>query len=249
VIGAVMVEIPAKAMAPMQRAPSMHLSSLAHSAPEHDNLRMKPTSKYFDTIRVSSSRAGAAKKPVEKTCDWSGCQHPGTHKAPKARGGDGRYYLFCIDHVRQYNASYNYFDGMSDAQVAQFQKDAATGHRPTWKTGAEALDHGTNKGARSADPETLRDSRSQTAKEFFAYRAKRMAGAKAEPRRYVRPLERKSLETMNLPETATKNDIKARFKELVKLHHPDANGGDTRSEETLREIIQAYNILKSAGHV
>jgi hypothetical protein len=209
---------------------------------------MKPTSKYFDTIRIKTSSAAGKAKPQEKSCDWSGCEHPGKHKAPKARGGNGRYYMFCIDHVRQYNASYNYFDGMSDAQVSQFQKDAATGHRPTWKTGAEALNHGTTQGARTSDPETL-GAQSKTAKDFFAYRAKRMAGEKSEPRRYVRPLERKSLETMNLPETATREDIKAKFKELVKLHHPDANGGDTRSEDTLREIIQAYNILKSAGHV
>ena len=41
--------------------------------------------------------------------------------------------------------------------------------------------------------------------------------------------------------------IKARFKELVKRHHPDANGGDRSSEDKLREIIQAYNYLKSIG--
>jgi DnaJ-class molecular chaperone len=52
-----------------------------------------------------------------------------------------------------------------------------------------------------------------------------------------------------LKQGATKGEIKARFKELVKLHHPDANGGDTRSEEKLREIIQAYNYLKQAGLV
>jgi hypothetical protein len=208
---------------------------------------MKPTSKYFDSIRIKSG-AGGARQAGPRGCDWSGCANPGTHKAPKARGGDGRYYMFCLDHVRQYNANYNYFDGMSDSQVAQFQKDAATGHRPTWKTGAEALDHGTAKGARTADPDSVGSEKIRTAQEFFAYRAKRMAGEKDEPRRYVKPLERKSLETMNLPETATRAQIKTRFKELVKLHHPDANGGDTRSEDTLREIIQAYNILKSAGH-
>lgn len=54
---------------------------------------------------------------------------------------------------------------------------------------------------------------------------------------------------MHLAEGATKEEIKARFKELVKRHHPDANGGDTRSEDTLREIIQAYNYLKQAGLV
>ena len=54
---------------------------------------------------------------------------------------------------------------------------------------------------------------------------------------------------MHLPETATKAEIKARFKELVKRHHPDSNGGDRGSEDKLREIIQAYNYLKQAGLV
>jgi DnaJ-class molecular chaperone len=44
-------------------------------------------------------------------------------------------------------------------------------------------------------------------------------------------------------------EIKARFKELVKRHHPDANGGDRGAEDKLREIIQAYNYLKQAGLV
>ena len=65
----------------------------------------------------------------------------------------------------------------------------------------------------------------------------------------MRPLERKSLEALNLTAAATKAEIKTRFKELVKLHHPDANGGDNRSEDKLREIIQAYNYLKQAGLV
>ena len=52
------------------------------------------------------------------------------------RGQEGRYYLFCLDHVRQFNASYNYFDGWSNAEVEAFQKDAVIGHRPTWKAGS-----------------------------------------------------------------------------------------------------------------
>jgi curved DNA-binding protein CbpA len=82
---------------------------------------------------------------------------------------------------------------------------------------------------------------------FFSWRAKRMAGADEEPQRYLKPLERKALDKLHLPETASKGQIKSRFKELVKRHHPDANGGDRRSEDTLREIIQAYKHLKLAG--
>ena len=70
-----------------------------------------------------------------------------------------------------------------------------------------------------------------------------------ERRRTLRPLELKSLESLNLSAGAARDEIKARFKELVKRHHPDANGGDKRSEDKLREIIQAYNYLKQAGLV
>ena len=101
---------------------------------------MKTTSKYFDKIRVSTAREAAAAERAAKDrqppCQWKGCDKPGPHRAPMGRGRDGQYYFFCVDHVRQYNQSYNYFDGMNDSEVADFQKDAMTGHRPTWKMGA-----------------------------------------------------------------------------------------------------------------
>jgi hypothetical protein len=84
---------------------------------------------------------------------------------------------------------------------------------------------------------------------FFAWRARAAREAPVESRRQLKPLEKKSLETLNLTGSATRAEIKARFKELVKVHHPDANGGDARSGDKLREIIQAYNFLKQAGHV
>ena len=65
----------------------------------------------------------------------------------------------------------------------------------------------------------------------------------------MKPLELKSLEALDLAEGVDRVQIKAKFKELVKRHHPDANGGDKRSENRLREIIQAYNYLKQAGLV
>ena len=59
--------------------------------------------------------------------------------------------------------------------------------------------------------------------------------------------QRKALDALGLEADAQRAEIKARFKALVKRHHPDANGGDRSSEDRLREIIQAYNYLKSAG--
>lgn len=209
---------------------------------------MKLNSKYFDSIRVGAK--GPRKNDAEKRvpgCQWKGCDRPGPHRAPKGRGRDGEYFFFCTDHVREYNASYNYFDGMSDEQVSEFQKDAMTGHRPTWKVGANSWAHGTKDGISPGhagrETDRLNDPHG-----FFADRARQAREEPvAERRRHLKPIERKSLDALHLDETATKEEIKSRFKELVKRHHPDANGGDTRSEDTLREIIQAYNYLKQAG--
>lgn len=207
---------------------------------------MKLTSKYFDSLR---SKPGAKPEPQVKSCQWRGCTNAGNHRAPMGRGHEGKYYLFCESHVRQYNASYNYFDGMSDKDVEKFQKDAITGHRPTWKTGTAGW--APSSGDRTGGGEGFETAkgRRNDPSGFANWRAKRTAAPEEEPRRYVRPLERKALEALNLDETARSDDIKARFKDLVKRHHPDANGGDKSSEDRLREIIQAYNQLKSAGLV
>ena len=205
---------------------------------------MKLDSKIFDSIRVSGKRNSPKRADSVSPCQWKGCEKPGPHKAPAGRGKEGQYYNFCLDHVRHYNAGYNYFDGMNDAEVDEFRKDALTGHRPTWKVGANAWAHGTRDNIRNAET-----AAGVGTNEHFAARAKKARAAPPETRRQLRPLERKGLRTLDLPDSASREDIKARFKALVKVHHPDANGGDSRSEEKLREIIQAYNYLKQAGMV
>ena len=68
----------------------------------------------------------------------------------------------------------------------------------------------------------------------------------AQEARPVRNAERKAFDTLGLEIDAEAAEIKARFKELVKRHHPDANGGDRSTEDRLVAVIQAYNYLKSA---
>ena len=207
---------------------------------------MKLDSKYFDSIRVKSAADQKAPSRLPP-CQWKGCTADARYRAPRGRGFEGRYFTFCLDHVRQYNATYNFFDGMSDDQVAHFQKDALTGHRPTWKAGANAWAHGTNGQKRTGDAGPNPGPSDPHA--FFAWRRHRDGAPDVSPTRPLKPLEKRAFDQLNLSEQATRVDIKARFKELVKLHHPDANGGDKRSEDKLREIIQAYNYLKQAGLV
>jgi DnaJ-class molecular chaperone len=126
--------------------------------------------------------------------------------------------------------------------VEAYQKDSLTGHRPTWKVGANSWAHGTRHGL---DPASAHGQRFSDPHDFFDWRD----GPSGAHRRPLKPLELKSLEALDLAQGAERHEIKARFKELVKRHHPDANGGDKRSEDKLREIIQAYNYLKQAGLV
>ena len=107
------------------------------------------------------------------------------YRAPRGRGRDGQYYIFCIDHVRQYNASYNYFDGMNDREVEDFQKDALTGHRPTWNVGLNLSNkskqpRGAANGSAGPQPATLR---ALDPHGFFAWRARAAREAPAEERR------------------------------------------------------------------
>jgi curved DNA-binding protein CbpA len=208
---------------------------------------MKLDSKYFDSVRMVRDHEKAAAREAAPMCAWKGCQSPGLYRAPRGRGQEGRFHLLCLDHIREFNASYNYFDGWSNAEVEAYQKNNATGHRTTWKVGANAWAHGTRTGAIHTGEgwRTANDPHS-----FFAWRSARGGEDSAlDARRRLKPLELKALETLNLAVEAGRMEIKARFKELVKRHHPDANGGDKRSEDKLREIIQAYNYLKQAGLV
>ncbi|MEL6288394.1 MAG: J domain-containing protein [Pseudomonadota bacterium] len=208
---------------------------------------MKLDSKYFDSIRVKPRGKG---KPAEDqqtvtgTCQWRGCQKPATNRAPRGRGREGEYFSFCMDHVRTYNKSYNYFSGMSDEEFVDYQKSAATGHRPTWTVGSNGTTT-TDGPARKPRPRRGFDPA------FAAHDPHGLFGEQATPeklrRRPVRSMERKALQEMHLPDDASKEEIKARFKELVKRHHPDSNGGDRGAEDKLREVIQAYNYLKKAG--
>src|ERR1700712_3170751 len=98
---------------------------------------MKFDSPFFDRIRVKPGQDRRVRTDLP-TCDWPGCSAEASHRAPKGRQREGEYWRFCLAHVREYNHSYNYFAGMTDDAVALFQKDALTGHRPTWKMGNDS---------------------------------------------------------------------------------------------------------------
>jgi curved DNA-binding protein CbpA len=163
------------------------------------------------------------------------------HRAPKGRGREGQYWRFCIGHVREYNAAYNYFTGMTDEDVQQYQKEAVVGHRPTWNMsagGRRRRDGGTN-------PEEFDYLDPLGVMRSGGFERARAAPEPATPRRPGPVVQ--ALETLGLDENAGAVEIKAQYQVLVKRFHPDAHGGDRSFEPRLRDIINAHGTLKAAG--
>jgi len=207
---------------------------------------MKSDSPLFDGIRVKPDKDRRLRAQCA-ACEWPNCKAPGTHRAPKGRLREREYWQFCLDHVREYNHSYNFFDGMSLDDIAQYQRDAVIGHRPTWKMGMNGGRPPTRSYSARFQPEFGGANDPFGVFREFGGAAGARSGAERPEARAVRNAERKALDSLGLEASASAADVKTRFKALVKRHHPDANGGDRSSEDKLREIIQAYKYLKSIG--
>lgn len=205
---------------------------------------MNINSRLFDSIRIGPSEAEAVVDGDAPRCNHAGCTRAGEFRAPMGRGREGQFFLFCMEHVKEYNASYNYFAGMDDDALAAYQKQEEIGHRPTWKLGVNSKAARMAQRGRKANGEAGADM--HDAFNLFGARTGQQA-ARQEPR--VGVVAMKALETLGLDDTADSTAIKARYKELVKRFHPDANGGDRSREGTLQEILKAYQQLKSVGMV
>ncbi len=166
-----------------------------------------------------------------RVCAHSGCPAEGTHRAPQDREDLRSYVWFCLDHVREYNKAWDFFSGMSRSQIEAFRVDAITGHRPTWPIGLRAaqLSAFARKGLRDA----------------FGV----LGGGSAEAGAAAPALTREhrdALAVLDLGAAADAEEMKARYKQLVKRFHPDANGGDKTAEERFKTINQAYTFLRSS---
>ena len=158
-----------------------------------------------------------------------GCGAPGEYRAPKSRDNLHEYWWFCLEHVRAYNASWDFYKGMSAAEIER-QMRADTGwQRPTWPLG--------RLGAATWEDELLRDPLN------ILERGPRRPGHPAE--RQQMPAElREPMAALGLEWPVTLDALKARYKELAKRHHPDANGGDRGAEERLKTINLAYAAVR-----
>ena len=136
-----------------------------------------------------------------------------------------------MDHVREYNKAWNFFEGMAPEDVEEHTINAFYGDRPTWKYGVNG---------------DFQDDLRAKAWQFYK-------GSEYDPRRENRnhgfdkhSPEFEALAIMGLEPPFTLDELKAHYKELAKKHHPDLNGGCAKSEEVLKSINMAYTLLKVA---
>ncbi|MBM3488227.1 MAG: J domain-containing protein [Alphaproteobacteria bacterium] len=170
-----------------------------------------------------------------------GCTAIGRYPAPRARNALKDYYWFCLPHVREYNAAWNYYAGMNEADIERHIRADTTWWRPTWPLG-------TGRGP-TMRPERMwfSDAFNVFGEEWAEGTARAGAAAEDDRRRSraVTPEER-ALAVLELSPPVTRARVKARYLELVKRLHPDANGGDKSAEEKLKLINRAYTTLKNA---
>ena len=176
-----------------------------------------------------------ALKPGERACDHPGCRTAGSTRAPKSRDLLGEHYWFCQSHAAEYNRSWNFFAGMSEEEIeARISDDIVSGGRPTWPLKASA---GSREAAASKG--FFRDA-------FGLFGGGAQAKDRAVRERGLGRLEVQALADLDLEPGVEGPAIRARYAELVKRCHPDANGGDRSAEHKLQRVIRAYKTLRKA---
>lgn len=167
--------------------------------------------------------------PATRRCDQKGCQREGIYRAPQSTAQLGSYFWFCLEHVRLYNASWNYGGDWTPEQIEQKIR-----HDALWERQPHPMH-------RQGDriEEILRD------------KARSVRAGKSSPvrnRTYPPHLPRdvrNALDFFDLPYPLDTIQLRTRYLHMVKEYHPDTRRGDSRMEEQLKKVTHSYTVLKS----
>lgn len=203
---------------------------------------------YSETMRRYTTDPEIATEPAVcvRPCDHPGCEACGDFRAPRSRLELNRYYWFCLEHVRAYNSAWNYYVGMNDMEIeAEIRRDTVW-QRPSWKLGERHGPGPQMTGPRMRDPFGFYAGTG--ARGAYQDRARGTGGQSGHAGSAARAASAReqALAVFDMEPPITPIRLKARYKVLVKEHHPDAHGGDKEAEEKLKIINQAYATLKAS---
>jgi hypothetical protein len=175
-------------------------------------------------------------QPKGRLCDAPDCAEMAEHRAPLSRERLDQFYWFCLDHAREYNKAWDYYKGMTATEIEWHIQQDLQWRRPTWPLGGRSTGPHGPTGNAFADVFGLFDESEETVS--TGRRARKPGGGSVEER---------ALDVLDLDAPSSPAHIKARYKELVKRLHPDANGGDKSAEEKLKLVNQAYATLRNSA--
>ncbi len=194
--------------------------------------------------RSAAHKASMAKRALRRDaaepsfpprpCEALGCAEPGEYRAPKSRNSLNEYKWFCLPHVREFNATWDYYKGMNEAEIEANLRLDTSWQRPTWPLGRLG---GFNP---FAEDGYLRDPLGMLRDTPLHQGRRQQAPKPAGPP----PELRAALDVMGLEWPLDTLILRARYKELAKRFHPDANGGDREAEEKLKDVNRAYSLLR-----
>lgn len=175
-----------------------------------------------------------------RTCAFPGCEEPGEFRAPPLEGaGDGegppQFRWFCLEHVRAFNAGYNYFDGMTADEIHRAQRPMAGWERETRAFARAGEGDRPPRWADFTDP-----------LDAIGARFRRTAAPERTDGKPLSGEDRRSLDVLGLSADADRTALRRRYSELVRRYHPDRNGGDRSHEGELQKVIAAYQQLRQA---
>ncbi|MEM8789728.1 MAG: J domain-containing protein [Pseudomonadota bacterium] len=207
---------------------------------------MKAKSPFDFDISVTAdkkrrARARGMSGAVESSaqgCDHPGCDKPGKYRAPKSPDNLDEFHWFCLEHVRAYNLKWNFFENHSEeALERQFAADKVW-ERPTrpFKKGVEGHPEGRAWQRFGVDDPM----------EVLGDKGTRGGHGTAQTQRRLPAPERKALNILEASDTATKSELRAAYKALVKVLHPDMNGGKRDDEDRLAEVVWAWETVKDS---
>lgn len=162
-------------------------------------------------------------KSEAKMCDWEGCEEGGKYPAPKSRDNSRERYYFCLKHIRLYNESWDFFKGMSEQQIQQFQIDSVVGHRQTFKNNFNN-----------------RDIRDDIYEEFGFKEFQNPKQKDKSSKKRLSTKDIKYAKILDLKTGFTAKELKANYKNLAKKYHPDLKGDLAK----FQLISEAYNYFK-----
>ena len=167
---------------------------------------------------------------MKNICDWNNCLEEGSYKAPVEKDNSKKYRMLCLNHIKEFNKNWNYFEGMDDDQIYEFIKSDMTWHKATQSFSSSdnffkilwnnALKDETNKSK-------LNGQLNYMNKFKFSHN------------------DVKAFSILGLSVGLKWEKIQEKFKKLVKKFHPDMNLGNKKYEDKLKVITLAYTQLKN----